>query len=363
MTQNQTRLLNLDILRLVSAVLVLAYHYGFRMAVSGEGGGVGFQELSPVAMWLDSGLLIFFAISGYVITLSAEGRAAFDFAVGRVARLWPTFVLCASATAIVLYNWPIPGLPTPTVKQWLAHLVINARALGQPFFDGAYWTIAYEVMFYGWVFVFIALGWFKKHWKTIVVSWLVLSLANELRIDSEVLRKLFITEYAGYFVFGMTLYKLRQEQTTDALLILAASILWATATPFIIEPKFYEMYAIHRSAAGLALIGPIAVSCVALCVMLPTLPIRPAIATGIGGLTYPLYLLHQNIGYATFARFGADHSRWFVGAILIATLLFASWLIAGFFEPPARRLIGNFARRAATAISIRRAKSQSPTEN
>lgn len=357
MKQNQTRLLNLDILRLVSAVLVIIYHYGFRMEVTGEGGGTAFPEFSAVAIWLDSGLLIFFAISGYVITLSAEGRTAFDFAIGRVARLWPTFVLCATATAIVLCSWPIPGLPTPTVKQWLAHLAINARALGQPFLDGAYWTIAYEVMFYGWVFVFIALGWFKKYWQPIVVSWLVLSVANELRIDSEALRKLCITEYSGYFVFGMTLYKLRQRRSPRAFLILAASILWATATPFIIEPKFYELYGIHRSAGGLSLIGPIAAACITLCVMLPTLPIRPAIAVGIGGLTYPLYLLHQHIGYATFARFGSDQDRWLVGAILVAILLFASWLVAAFFELPARRSIGKLARRA-TAITTRRSKSQ-----
>jgi peptidoglycan/LPS O-acetylase OafA/YrhL len=104
---------------------------------------------------------------------------------------------------------------------------------------------------------------------------------------------------------------------------------------FFIEPKFDEMYGIHRSTVGLALIGPIAVSCVAFCVMLPTLPIRPAIATGIGGLTYPLYLLHQHIGYATFARF-VDRDRWIVAAVLVATLLLAPWLIAAFFEPPAR---------------------------
>lgn len=113
----------------------------------------------------------------------------------------------------------------------------------------------------------------------------------------------------------------------------------------------------QRSTGGLALIGPIAVSCVALCVMLPTFPIRPAIATGIGGLTYPLYLLHQNIGYATFAHFGGDYGRWFIGAILITTLLLASWLTAALFEPPARRSIRNLARRS-TANSAGRTKSQ-----
>ncbi len=127
--------------------------------------GSAFPNSRSVAIWFDIGLLIFFAISGYVITLSSEGRSAYEFAVGRVARLWPTFVLCASVTAVVLTAWPVPGLPTPTVKQWFAHLVINARVLGQPFLDGAYWTIAYEVIFYGWVFLLIAIGWFDRYWR------------------------------------------------------------------------------------------------------------------------------------------------------------------------------------------------------
>ena len=41
------RLLNLDLLRLVSALLVLFFHYGFRMRITGEGGGIGFPELAP----------------------------------------------------------------------------------------------------------------------------------------------------------------------------------------------------------------------------------------------------------------------------------------------------------------------------
>ncbi|UIY29381.1 acyltransferase [Neorhizobium galegae] len=126
------RLLNLDILRLVSALMVLTFHYGFRMRISGEGGGIGFPELAPLAMWFDTGLLIFFAISGYVITMSAEGRSAYDFAAGRFARLWPTFIVCATITAVVLAVWHVPTLDPPTVRQWLAHGVIISRGLGQP---------------------------------------------------------------------------------------------------------------------------------------------------------------------------------------------------------------------------------------
>lgn len=345
--RNEERLFNLDILRLASAIMVLAYHYGFRMGVTGEGGSVSFPNFAPVAIWLDSGFLIFFVISGYVITLSVEGRTAFDFAVGRVARLWPTFMLCATATALVLSVWPVPGQPAPTLKQWLAHLVINARALGQPFLDGAYWTIAYEMMFYGWVFVFMALGLFKRYWRAIVLSWLALSMVNELHFDSEALRKLLITEYSGYFAFGITLYKMGQDRSPLAVGILLASAACATITPFITEAKFLTAYAVHRSPLGIALIGPVSVSVVAFTVLLPTLPVRPALALGLGALTYPLYLLHQHIGYAAFAWFGANHNPLLITACIVGALFLASWLIASRFEPPARRLIRDISGRLA----------------
>ncbi|HCL67745.1 acyltransferase [Rhizobium daejeonense] len=345
------RLLNLDMLRFVSAMLVVVHHYAFRMQVTGEGGGIGFSEVSDIAIWLDTGLLIFFAISGYVITLSSEGRTALEFAIGRFARLWPTFVLCASITAIVLYNWPVPGLPDPTIKQWLSHAIINSRLLGQPFLDGAYWTIAYEIIFYGWVFVLMAAGWFHRFWKLIVFLWVLLSALNEFHIDSEILRKLLITEYSGYFAFGMTLYKVRYGAGVSAMSVLVLSILLACLTPFFVEPKNFEIYGIYRDNFGLALIGPISLVCVAVCVLTPSLSVSPGAATIVGGLTYPLYLLHQNIGYSVFARFGAESGRWSVGALLLLSLLFICWLIARFFEPLSRRFIKRWAS-AQTSFGV-----------
>ena len=76
-------------------------------------------------------------------------------------------------------------------------------------------------------------------------------------------------------------------------------------------------------------------------------------AYGIGALTYPLYLLHQHIGYAVFTRFADTGDRWRVFALLFAALLFVSWLIAALLEPPARRAIVEVAGRLklrATAL-------------
>jgi len=333
------RLLNLDILRLVSALMVLMFHYGFRMRISGEGGGIGFPELAPVAIWFDTGLLIFFAISGYVITMSAEGRSAYDFAAGRFARLWPTFVTCATITAAVLAIWHVPTLDPPTVKQWLAHAVIISRGLGQPFLDGAYWTIAYEIIFYAWVFLAIATGVFARGWRIAVLAWLAVSVLNETMIGSGAVQKLLITEYSGYFAFGLTLYKTQKQPGLTNLWVLAAAACWAVACPFLTQPDFVETYALDRSVLGLALIGPVALGAMALAALLPSLRISPALAVGLGGLTYPLYLLHQNIGYAVFANFGTEQNRWLVAFGLLIALLLVSWVIARTIEPVARRAI------------------------
>ncbi|WP_117194724.1 acyltransferase family protein [Rhizobium terrae] len=336
---NTPRLLNLDILRLISALMVLAFHYGFRMRISGEGGGLGFPELAPFAMWFDAGLLIFFAISGYVIAMSAEGRSAYDFAAGRFARLWPTFIACATITAVVLSMWHVPTLDPPTVRQWLAHAVIISRGLGQPFLDGAYWTIAYEIIFYFWVFVLIAIGLFDRGWRVLVLAWLALSVANETLIGSGAVQKLLITEYSGYFAFGLTLYKTQRDWSPANLCVLALAACWATVTPFLTEPDFVEMYGLVRNVEGLALIGPVSLGIMAICATAPSLRISPALAIGLGGLTYPLYLLHQNIGYAVFARFGTEQNRWLVAFVLVALLLLVSLAIARTIEPRARRAI------------------------
>jgi peptidoglycan/LPS O-acetylase OafA/YrhL len=351
------RLLNLDILRLVSAALVMFFHYGFRMRISGEGGGAGFPELAPLAMWFDAGLLIFFAISGYVISMSAEGRTAYDFAAGRFARLWPTFIVCATITFIVLTLWPVPTLDAPTLKQWASHVVIVSRLLGQPFLDGAYWTIAYEITFYGWVFLMIASGLLERHWRIIIALWLVISVLNETLLHSGAVEKLLITEYSGYFAFGFTLFQVRKQGSAIGFAVLAAAALLAAATPFLTASSFVETYALSRSVLGLALMGPLSLGFVTIAILSPSLPISRGWAIALGGLTYPLYLLHQNIGYASFARFGATADRWIILSVLIPVLLIVSLVIAKAIEPPARRGIVRFATRLAPGLSKRQPRT------
>jgi peptidoglycan/LPS O-acetylase OafA/YrhL len=214
-----------------------------------------------------------------------------------------------------------------------------SRLAGQPFMDGAYWTIVYEIVFYGWVFLLLAAGLFRNGWRGAVLFWLALSAANETVLHSGALTRLFITEYSGFFAFGLVLYQARKRFDGRAALLLALSLGWAMAGTFVIEPRMVEDYGVVRPAWGVALTAPLALGAVTLCALAPALPIRPALAYALGALTYPLYLLHQHIGYAAFTRFAETGNRWLVFVLLVAALLFVSWLIAMLLEPPARRAI------------------------
>lgn len=337
----------LDLLRLASALAVVLFHYGFRMGRTGEGGGADLPALAAIGQWGDFGILTFFVISGYVITLSAQGRSAGAFLVGRIARLWPGFVVCAGLTALVISAWPVPGQAAPTFEQWLAHGVIASRLLGQPFLDGAYWTIVYEFVFYGWVALFISLRLFDTRWKALLIVWIALSLANEALIGSGAMRKLLITEYSGFFAAGVALCRvMANPRDRGAAAILVVAALWASASSILPETRFIATYGYDRGVSIVPLIGLGAIALVALAALPRRLPGLPGgLVRFLGALTYPLYLLHQNIGYAAFSRWSDSLGAGTVLALLLLALLAASALVACFVEPAGKRLVRACAAR------------------
>ena len=67
------------------------------------------------------------------------------------------------------------------------------------------------------------------------------------------------------------------------------------------------------------------------------MPLPPGLILAIGGLTYPMYLLHQHIGYMLFNRFEGTATA---AQLIIATILAvmaASWLIWRYIERPAQK--------------------------
>ncbi|MCB1381887.1 MAG: acyltransferase [Notoacmeibacter sp.] len=332
------RIGTLDILRLFSALAVLAFHYAWR----GHMGAAPLLDGTPslAAAWALPGYLglnLFFMISGFVIAWSAEGRNVRQFVISRITRLYPGFVICMSLTFAVLLVANDPRFAVAP-SQWLANLLMVPQVAGQPFMDGVYWTIVLEMIFYGWVALAIAAGLFTSRKLTLVTVWLALAMLNEQVIGSGALRFALITEYAPWFAFGVLVQHMTVHGRSAEALMLAFAALIIGIT-HLTNMQAWMM--IHYNAAlpksglvagGLAISG----------LFLLAVALRHHVAStpavlAAGGITYPLYLLHQNIGYVAInaARpvFGANAATLLVAAAMLL-ISYAVWRLG---ERPGQR--------------------------
>ncbi len=282
----------LDLLRLLAALGVVFFHYAFRGAAAENFTKVSLPALESVAKYGWFGVQLFFVISGFVIARSALGRTSVEFGIARLGRLWPAFLVCTTITALATYFLGAPRFET-SVPHWLANLTMVAPAFRQPFMDGAYWPIVIELTFYGWLALFIALGQFPKRTDDIVLGWLSIALVNEALIHSSIMRHLFITEYAGFFCAGILLAQIaggRRRWQAPFLILVSTVISCSEALVGGRETALH--YAREISPAVMIVLTVLSIALVAIASRIRRLPLPGGLLLALGGLTYPLYLLH-----------------------------------------------------------------------
>lgn len=335
--QPQGRVEILDLLRLFAVLAVLLFHYGFRGAAADGFTAVSLPDLAPIAKYGYLGVQFFFIISGFVIAYSAEGRSAAGFAIARIARIYPGFIFCMTVTLLATLAIGAPRFEA-TALQWFANLFIVAPALKQPFMDGAYWSIVYEITFYAWVFVLISTGLFRREIGLIVVSWLAISILNEAVLGSLAVRRLLITDQSAFFAAGLLLYEIyRGRWDRSVLLLLALAAVTAINEALAGAAWTREHYHVpldNRVVAGVCLA---AIGAVWLATRVRRLPLPPGLILAIGGLTYPMYLLHQHVGYMLLNRFEGAATPALLIAATALTVMAASWLIWRYVERPAQK--------------------------
>ena len=345
--QSHGRVEVLDLLRLLAVFAVLLFHYGFRGAVADGFTEVSLPGLVPVAKYGYLGVQLFFIISGFVIAYSAEGRTASAFAVARAARIYPTFVLCMTVTFLLALMIGAPRFEA-SITQWLANLIVVSPALKQPFMDGAYWSIVYEITFYGWVFLLLLFNLFRRETVLIVVVWLAISIVNETILRSGALLRLFLTDQSAFFCIGLVLYQIfRGRRDRTIMLLLALSTAVAVTQAFTGADWMREHYHTEFNNLVIAAVCIASVGLVAFAMNVRRLPLPAGVVLAIGGLTYPLYLLHQHIGYMLFNKFAAVASAPVLVVLAAVLVTAASFLIWRFFENPVQKRFKQGLSRAA----------------
>ncbi len=347
------RMATLDLLRLIAALAVVCFHYLFRGEIATDGHGQAYPALSGAAIYGYLGVNLFFLISGFVIAWSAEGRDFARFSLARFARLYPGFIVCMTVSFAVLWFVGDPGLPV-TLLQYVANLLMFSKALGQPFVDGVYWSIILEIIFYGWVAIALFFGVFERWKLALLTGWLFICAINEFWLGSGVVKLVFITEYGALFVSGVLFHHIYAHgRSAEATALLVASFFLSTATMGTGREWMLDHYGQAVPMTGLV-ISNVMIYGLLMIAMATRSRLAPSpMILMLGGLTYPLYLLHQNIGYVAIREFSQLTGPYGAFFVVTAIMLLASWAIWRFVETPARKIILSRLMPVAERVSKR----------
>lgn len=346
----------LDLIRFFAAALVMIYHLSYWDWVQpGVVNGIpyrnAFSPMFPItsAAWV--GVPIFFVLSGFVISLSATGRKPSSFAISRILRLYPAAWVCGLILGILaMYNGDSSDLLGRIIRS------ISLWPLG-PWLSGVYWTLAIEIVFYSTFFLGMVIN---SHNVGIRIAW-ILTLSNiaylVLRIADRLTGghfsgmlnffqspagSLFLLSRGCYFAFGIALWAHSIQGWTRS--VVALTICSAgTSSVFLFLEDFYLVQTsdLPRWWA----FSPLALWGLATAVLIyatsanniftKVSPILRAAIRVMGLMTYPLYLLHANLGNAIMLALSGLSP--FLALLAATLLLFAACFMVVRAEAVIRR--------------------------
>lgn len=326
-----SRMVEVDALRGLAALAVVLFHYTTR-----------FAELFPVdnapVTWFSGGYYgvnLFFIISGFVIFMTLDKTVRpMDFVVSRFSRLFPTYWVAIILTFSITHLLGLPG-KLVSIGPAVANMLMVHGLFGVPHVDGVYWTLEVELLFYCGMFLL-----YRVHWLGRIHH--VLCALLLLRLTYYVLEhhwgislpwtifRLLILQYIPWFALGISVYLGTHHTDAKNLRLAALIATMSVATLWVCESALV-------AALGVIFSGAVFFASRS---QLRLLQFRPFV--WLGSISYPLYLLHENIGWALLLRL--QRSQMPMNLAILLTLC-VSFILADaltrWVEQPAMRWIRN----------------------
>ena len=372
MTSN--RFFELDVFRGLAAFGVLLYHYTSNYTGYGEHS----SEMRFYFPWGRLAVELFFIISGFVIILTLDRtKKGRDFVFKRFARLYPAY------WAAVILTFTIVAITKPDFKrdikvsffEAIVNLTMFQQLFNIPNVDPVYWTLAAELCFYVMMFFIFKLN-LLKHIEKVIIVWLTVAVVLAFKtytarwglfsegleqfnleltsqsspVNPEVvmmgfntlphdilnwvkdsLRVLLNLKFAHLFIIGIVLYQIKQKGfTLSRVLILIICIL---------QQRIVASW-------GDTWNETIFVALMTLTLYLATqnylkfIVVKPLLF--LGAISYPLYLVHEVIGFIIIKYLYGFHLNPYLilFTATIVTMAIAT-LISIFIERPSLAFLTN----------------------
>jgi hypothetical protein len=292
------RIQSIDGLRGIAALLVVLFH--LHLAVSRTATDWLWFPIDWIARNGDKGVDIFFVISGFVIAMSVSKGAGTvgyfgRFILRRSIRLDPPYWSAILLELVLLYAtlrlFPGNLAVLPTGRQLLSHFFYLQDLLGYGNIVLSFWTLCYEIQFYGFFVGLIVLRHYlpaalqSTRWTALFAGGLfLLSLWVRFIYPGSAPHGLFIDHWYQFFIGTLTYFAIA-EPGRMKMLYLA----WAAVTVVLVSTSTSLMHLL-----------PIVVSAWLLLAardarwgrLLSTRPLQ-----FLGAISYSLYLYHASVGW------------------------------------------------------------------
>jgi peptidoglycan/LPS O-acetylase OafA/YrhL len=339
--ENRNYYPNLDIIRFLAAFWVMLAHYGHigpYMGLTGYGPSQGIAALLFQYGYL--GVPIFFILSGFVIAHVSTDIHPLRFMSNRILRLMPAFWICMTVSFLLIAL--LDGTNILNLKLWFANLLLLPQTLGQPFVDGVYWTLVLEFVFYGWVFILLLSDVFHKHLLKICSIWLGISFANIMLLENRIIELVFITYYAGAFVCGLVMWHAKQNRWTapHALLMVISGVSLSLGIKHLGIQAQLPNFSNQPDLLVSTICAILSIGAVAIGIFGKIIPIKHSFAVMLGAISYPLYLIHQEVGYLVLQKLAELRLNPIQAVTLVILLVITlSYIVHQACEKPIRRFL------------------------
>lgn len=292
---NKIRVHEIDLFRFIAAIAVVFYHFAFRGGAGDNMCEISYPALSPIAKYGYLGVELFFLISGFVILMTAMNGSLKKFIISRVVRLYPAFWVCCTVT--VLFTLLIgDGRYSVSGLQYLANMTMMSDFIRVPSIDGVYWSLFAEIKFYVFIAIILGLG-YIKHIENILIGWLIFSLLMII-YPVKILIYGFNADYAPLFSAGAIFYLIFISGVNlKRILILIACFILANHFAYMnmdrLETKYHAGF--QHYVITLLLVVFFTILYLSARRKIPYIGQTQWII--LGALTYPLYLIHENVGF------------------------------------------------------------------
>ncbi|MEY9841883.1 acyltransferase family protein [Streptacidiphilus sp. EB103A] len=335
------RLYALDGLRLLAALGVLSWHWlgveRFPQVWHGSP-----AKLMPVGHAIGvygwTGVQLFFIISGFVICMSTWGKSVGTFVTSRVVRLFPAYWVAVLLTALVLSFVPViwgDDTHSPSIDKILTNLSMANVPINVADVDPVYWSLWAEMRFYVLFGILVAFGLTYRRVLAFCGGWAVLTLVAS-QANFGLLNVIVQPTYSWYFIAGIVIY-LMYRYRPNLMLWGMLGFCWLMAQHSVGSVQGGYAWGAHMKSLSWTI-----------CMLSVTVSFVLVLATALGAfswmrwkwltvagsLTYPLYLIHQEIGWELITRLRRHLAPYPTFFVALAVFLLAAYLIHRLVERP-----------------------------